>query len=113
MAMIQFREALNQAMSEEMERDPNVFLMGEEVGVYNGAYKVSKGMRDRFGPGRIWDTPITELGFCGLGVGAAMVGLLPIIEMLTFNFSVPALDEVLNSAAKMLYMSGGQYNIPM
>jgi len=113
MAMIQFREALNQAMSEEMERDPNVFLMGEEVGVYNGAYKVSKGMRDRFGPGRVWDTPITELGFCGLGVGAAMVGLRPIIEMMTFNFSVLALDEVLNSAAKMLYMSGGQYNIPM
>jgi len=113
MALIQYREALNQAMSEEMERDPNVFLMGEEVGVYNGAYKVSKGMLDRFGPGRVWDTPITELGFCGLGVGAAMVGLRPIIEMMTFNFSVLALDEVLNSAAKMLYMSGGQYNIPM
>jgi len=110
---MQFREALNQAMSEEMERDPNVFLMGEEVGVYNGAYKVSKGMLDRFGPRRVWDTPITELGFCGLGVGAAMVGLRPIIEMMTFNFSVLALDEVLNSAAKMLYMSGGQYNIPM
>lgn len=113
MALMQFREALNQAMSEEMERDPNVFLMGEEVGVYNGAYKVSKGMLDRFGPRRVWDTPITELGFCGLGVGAAMVGLRPIIEMMTFNFSVLALDEVLNSAAKMLYMSGGQYNIPM
>ncbi len=113
MAVITYREALNQAMTEEMERDPNVFLMGEEVGVYNGAYKVSKGMLDRFGEMRVVDTPITELGFAGLGVGAAMVGLRPIIEFMTFNFSILAMDQVFNSAAKMLYMSGGQFKCPI
>ena len=113
MAVITYREALNQAMTEEMERDPDVFLMGEEVGVYNGAYKVSKGMLDRFGEMRVVDTPITELGFAGLGVGAAMVGLRPIIEFMTFNFSILAMDQVFNSAAKMLYMSGGQFKCPI
>lgn len=113
MAVITYREALNQAMTEEMERDPDVFLMGEEVGVYNGAYKVSKGMLDRFGEMRVVDTPITELGFAGLGIGAAMVGLRPIIEFMTFNFSILAMDQVFNSAAKMLYMSGGQFKCPI
>jgi len=113
MAVMTYREALNQAMVEEMERDPDVFLMGEEVGVYNGAYKVSKGMLDRFGEMRVVDTPITELGFAGLGIGAAMVGLRPIIEFMTFNFSILAMDQVLNSAAKMLYMSGGQFKCPI
>ena len=111
--MVTYREAINQAMSEEMERSPDVFLMGEEVGQYNGAYKVSMGMLDRFGPERVIDSPIAENGFCGLGVGAAMVGLRPIIEMMTFNFAIMALDQIINHAAKMLYMSGGQYNIPM
>ena len=113
MAVMTYREALNQAMVEEMERDPDVFLMGEEVGVYNGAYKVSKGMLDRFGEMRVVDTPITELGFAGLGIGAAMVGLRPIIEFMTFNFSILAMDQVFNSAAKMLYMSGGQFKCPI
>jgi pyruvate dehydrogenase E1 component beta subunit len=100
-------------MSEEMRRDENIVLMGEEVGFYQGAYKVSKGMLEEFGPMRVLDTPITELGFTGLGVGAAMVGLRPIVEMMTFNFSILALDQIVNSAAKMLYMSGGQFPIPM
>ncbi|HKT13284.1 MAG TPA: pyruvate dehydrogenase complex E1 component subunit beta [Terriglobia bacterium] len=113
MAVIAFREALNQAMREEMQRDETVFLMGEEVGAYNGAYKVSKGLLDEFGPKRVLDTPITELGFTGLGVGAAMTGLRPIVEMMTFNFSLLALDEIINSAAKILYMSGGQFGVPM
>lgn len=113
MPIVTFREAINQAMSEEMEKNKDVFLMGEEVAQYNGAYKVSMGMLDRFGPERVIDTPITENGFCGLGIGAAMVGLRPIIEMMTFNFAVQALDQIINHAAKMLYMSGGQYNIPM
>jgi pyruvate dehydrogenase E1 component beta subunit len=113
MAVITYREALNQALAEEMERDPDVFLMGEEVGVYNGAYKVSKGLLDRFGDMRVVDTPITELGFAGLGVGAAMVGLRPVIEFMTFNFSLLAVDQVFNSAAKMLSMSGGQFKIPV
>jgi len=113
MAVIAFREALNQAMREEMQRDETVFLMGEEVGAYNGAYKVSKGLLDEFGPKRVLDTPITELGFTGLGVGAAMAGLRPIVEMMTFNFSLLALDQIVNSAAKMLYMSGGQVGAPM
>lgn len=108
-----YREALNQALSEEMERDDSVFLMGEEVAEYDGAYKVSKGLLDRFGDLRVVDSPISELGFAGLGVGAAMVGLRPIIEFMTFNFSILALDQVLHSAAKMLYMTGGQINIPM
>jgi len=110
---ITFREALNQAMCEEMERDARVFLMGEEVAEYNGAYKVSKDLLDKFGPKRVIDTPITELGFAGLGVGAAMAGLRPIIEFMTWNFAILAMDQIVNAAAKMLYMSGGQYNVPM
>ena len=113
MSILTYREALNQAMREEMHRDENIVLMGEEVGFYNGAYKVSKGMLDEFGPMRVLDTPITELGFTGLGVGAAMAGLRPIVEMMTFNFSMLALDQIVNSAAKMLYMSGGQFSIPV
>ncbi|MEL6534345.1 MAG: pyruvate dehydrogenase complex E1 component subunit beta [Bacteroidota bacterium] len=113
MREIQFREALREAMSEEMRRDEKIFLMGEEVAEYNGAYKVSQGMLDEFGPERVLDTPITELGFAGLGVGAAMNGLRPIIEFMTFNFSLVAIDQVINSAAKMLYMSGGQYSVPI
>jgi pyruvate dehydrogenase E1 component beta subunit len=113
MAVITYRDALNQALAEELERDPDVFLMGEEVGVYNGAYKVSKGLLDRFGEMRVVDTPITELGFAGLGVGAAMVGLRPVIEFMTYNFSLLATDQVFNSAAKMLSMSGGQFKIPV
>jgi pyruvate dehydrogenase E1 component beta subunit len=113
MAVITYRDALNQALAEEMERDPDVFLMGEEVGVYNGAYKVSKGLLDRFGEMRVVDTPITELGFAGLGVGAAMTGLRPVIEFMTYNFSFLATDQVFNSAAKMLSMSGGQFKIPV
>jgi pyruvate dehydrogenase E1 component beta subunit len=113
MPEITYREALNQALAEEMERDDSVFLMGEEVAEYDGAYKVSKGLLDRFGDLRVVDSPISELGFTGLGVGAAMVGLRPVIEFMTFNFSILALDQVLHSAAKMLYMSGGQINIPM
>ena len=113
MAIITYREALGQAIREEMARDDRVFLMGEEVGVYNGAYKVSKGLLEEFGEMRVVDTPITELGFAGVGVGAAMVGLRPIIEFMTWNFALLALDQVVNAAAKMLYMSGGQYPIPM
>ena len=113
MALVTYREALNQALAEEMERDQNVFLMGEEVGLYNGAYKVSKGLLDRFGEMRVVDTPITELGFAGVGVGAAMLGLRPIVEFMTFNFSILAMDQVFNSAAKVLYMSGGQFKCPI
>jgi pyruvate dehydrogenase E1 component beta subunit len=113
MPVITYRDALNQALREEMQRDDRVFLMGEEVGVYQGAYKVSKGLLQEFGEMRVVDTPITELGFAGLGVGSAMVGLRPVIEFMTWNFAVLALDQVLNAASKMLYMSGGQYNIPM
>ncbi|MEO9485561.1 MAG: pyruvate dehydrogenase complex E1 component subunit beta [Ekhidna sp.] len=113
MREIQFREALGEALSEEMRRDEDVFLMGEEVAEYNGAYKVSQGMLDEFGAKRVIDTPITELGFAGVGVGAAMNGLRPVIEFMTFNFSLVAIDQVINSAAKMLSMSGGQYNIPI
>ncbi len=113
MAEITYREALHDALAEEMERDPDVFLMGEEVGLYNGAYKVSKGLMERFGEQRVVDTPITELGFAGLGVGAAMVGLRPVIEFMTYNFSILAFDQVVNSAAKMLSMSAGQFNIPI
>ncbi|MHA7130017.1 pyruvate dehydrogenase complex E1 component subunit beta [Algoriphagus namhaensis] len=112
MREIQFREALREAMSEEMRRDKNVFLMGEEVAEYNGAYKVSQGMLDEFGPERVYDTPISELGFAGLGVGAAMNGLRPIIEFMTFNFSLVAIDQLINSAAKMYAMSGGAYSVP-
>src|SRR5882672_9231284 len=113
MAVITMREALNQALREELLRDGNVFLMGEEVAEYQGAYKVTKGLLQEFGPKRVIDTPITELGFAGLGVGAAMVGLRPIIEFMTFNFSILATDQIINSAAKMLYMSGGQFKIPI
>src|SRR5688500_215657 len=113
MAIITYRDALNQALREEMQRDDRVFLMGEEVGVYQGAYKVSKGMLQEFGEMRVVDTPITELGFAGVGVGAAMVGLRPIIEFMTWNFGLLALDQVVNSAAKMLSMSGGQYPMAM
>ena len=113
MALITYRDALNQALREELRRDPSVFLMGEEVGVYQGAYKVSKGLLQEFGPQRIIDTPITEEGFAGVGVGAAMAGLRPIIEMMTWNFSLVAIDQIVNGAAKMLYMSGGQFKIPM
>lgn len=113
MAVITYREALNQALAEEMERDPDVFLMGEEVALYNGAYKVSKGLHEKFGDMRVVDTPITELGFTGLGVGAAMLGLRPVIEFMTFNFAMLATDQVFNSAAKVLYMSGGQFRCPI
>lgn len=113
MAVITIREALNQAMREEMRRDAGVFLLGEEVAEYQGAYKVSKGLLEEFGPKRVIDSPITELGFAGLGVGAAMVGLRPVIEFMTFNFSILATDQIINSAAKMRYMSGGQYKMPI
>lgn len=113
MRTIQFREALREAMTEEMRRDERIFLMGEEVAEYNGAYKVSQGMLTEFGEKRIIDTPIAELGFAGIGVGAAMNGLRPIIEFMTFNFSLVAIDQVINSAAKMLSMSGGQFGIPI
>lgn len=113
MREIQFREALREAMNEEMRRDEKVFLMGEEVAVYNGAYKVTQGMLDEFGPERVVDTPIAELGFAGIGVGAAMNGLRPVIEFMTFNFSLVAIDQVINSAAKMMSMSGGQFSVPI
>ena len=113
MREVQFREALREAMTEEMRRDSRVFLMGEEVAQYNGAYKVSQGMLEEFGPKRVIDTPIAELGFVGIGVGAAMNGLRPIIEFMTFNFSLVAIDQVINSAAKMMSMSGGQYTVPI
>jgi pyruvate dehydrogenase E1 component beta subunit len=112
MAVVTYRDALNQALREEMQRDPNVFLMGEEVGVYQGAYKVSRGLLDEFGPTRVVDTPITELGFAGVGVGAAMVGLRPVIEFMTWNFALLAVDQLINSAAKMRYMSNGQVGVP-
>ncbi len=113
MRTIAFREALREALNEEMRRDEKVFLMGEEVAEYNGAYKVSQGMLAEFGPKRVIDTPIAELGFAGIAVGAAMNGLRPVVEFMTFNFSLVAIDQVINSAAKMLEMSGGQFNIPM
>jgi pyruvate dehydrogenase E1 component beta subunit len=113
MRELQFREALREAMNEEMRRDDRVFLMGEEVAEYNGAYKVSQGMLEEFGPKRVIDTPIAELGFAGIGVGAAMNGLRPIIEFMTFNFSLVAIDQVINAASKMYSMSGGQYNVPI
>jgi len=113
MAEIAWREALNQALSEEMERDVNVFLMGEEVARYNGAYKVSQGLLDKFGSARVVDAPISELGFAGLGVGAAMVGLRPVIEMMTWNFAILAMDQIVNNAAKLRHMSGGQLRCPI
>lgn len=113
MAEVTVREALNQALAEELERDQNVFLIGEEVGHYNGAYKVSQGLLDRFGDKRVIDTPIAEAGFAGLAIGAAMAGLRPIVEFMTWNFSLVAIDQVLNNAAKMHLMSGGQFNMPI
>jgi pyruvate dehydrogenase E1 component beta subunit len=113
MPTITYRDALNQALREEMQRDPAVFLMGEEVGLYQGAYKVSRGLLEEFGAQRVVDTPIAELGFAGIGVGAAMGGLRPVIEFMTWNFAVLALDQIVNSAAKMLYMSGGQIPMPI
>jgi len=113
MREIQFREALREALNEEMRRDENVFLMGEEVAEYNGAYKVSQGMLDEFGPKRVIDTPISELGFTGIGIGAAINGIRPVIEFMTFNFSLVAIDQIINGAAKMKSMSGGQLNVPI
>ncbi|MFT4981231.1 MAG: pyruvate dehydrogenase E1 component beta subunit [Bacteroidia bacterium] len=113
MKEVQFREALREAMNEEMRRDETVFLMGEEVAEYNGAYKVSQGMLEEFGEKRVIDTPIAELGFSGIAVGAAMNGLRPIVEFMTFNFSLVAIDQVINSAAKILHMSAGQFGAPM
>jgi pyruvate dehydrogenase E1 component beta subunit len=113
MREIQFREAICEAMSEEMRRDDKVFLLGEEVAEYNGAYKASKGMLDEFGARRVIDTPIAELGFSGIAVGAAMNGLRPIVEFMTWNFAILAADQIINSAAKMLQMSGGQFPVPI
>src|SRR5204862_2250867 len=113
MPTLTYRDALNQALREEMQRDPNVVLMGEEVGVYQGAYKVSRGLLEEFGSQRVVDTPIAELGFAGVGVGAAMAGLRPVVEFMTWNFALLALDQIVNSAAKIFYMSGGQLRIPI
>ena len=113
MAVLTYREALNMALREEMQRDPRVFIMGEEVGLYEGAYKVTQGLLKEFGPQRVVDTPIAESGFTGVGIGAAMVGLRPVIEMMTFNFAFLALDQIVNTAAKIHYMSGGQYHVPI
>jgi pyruvate dehydrogenase E1 component beta subunit len=113
MAVLTYRDALNSALREEMQRDDNVFLMGEEVAEYNGAYKVSRGLLEEFGPRRVVDTPIAELGFTGIGVGAAMVGLRPVIEMMTMNFALLAIDQIVNTAAKIRYMSGGQIGCPL
>lgn len=113
MAVLTIRDALNQALREELIRDENVFIMGEEVAEYDGAYKVTRGLWKEFGDKRVVDTPITELGFAGLGVGAAMAGLRPVIEFMTFNFSILASDQIINHAAKMLYMSGGEFKVPI
>ena len=113
MREITYRQAVNEALDEEMQRDTNVFLLGEEVAEYNGAYKVSQGLLDKFGPKRVLDTPISEGGFAGLGIGAAMVGLRPVVEFMTFSFSLVAFDQVVNNAPNMLTMSGGQLNIPI
>src|SRR5437667_2549466 len=113
MPEIQFREALRQAMTEEMERDETVFLMGEEVGEYNGAYKVSEGMLAKFGPRRVIDTPISEAGFSGIGIGAAMCGLRPIVEFMSWSFSLVCFDQLYNNAANVRYMSGGQFKVPI
>jgi pyruvate dehydrogenase E1 component beta subunit len=111
--MMSYRDALNQAMREEMRRDEKVFLIGEEVGYYQGAFKVSKGFVEEFGPKRVLDTPITEAGFTGLAIGAAMAGLHPIVELMTFNFGILAMDQIVNNAAKIRYMSGGQLSVPI
>src|SRR3954469_12673633 len=113
MRQIQLRQALREAMTEEMERDENVFLMGEEVAQYNGAYKVSEGMLDKFGPRRVFDTPISEAGFSGLGIGAAMLGLRPIIEYMSWSFTLVCMDQLINNAANVRYMSGGQFKVPI
>src|SRR6201991_4995763 len=113
MREIQFREALREALSEEMRKNENIFLMGEEVAEYNGAYKVSQGLLDEFGDKRVIDTPITEHGFAGIGIGAAFAGLRPIIEFMTWNFAMQAIDQIINSAAKQLYMSGGHVRVPL
>jgi pyruvate dehydrogenase E1 component subunit beta len=113
MAEIMYREALNQALAEEMERDRRVFLIGEEVGKYQGAFKVSQGLLDRFGSARVVDAPISELGFAGLGIGAAMIGLRPVVEMMTWNFAILAMDQIVNNAAKLRHMSGGQLRCPI
>ena len=113
MPLITYREALNQALAEELERDPNVVLMGEEVGQFHGAYKISEGLLDRFGPKRVVDTPISEAGFVGLGVGAAMMGLRPVIELMFWSFYSVAFDQILNNAANIRYMSGGLINVPI
>jgi pyruvate dehydrogenase E1 component beta subunit len=113
MPVIQLREALRAAMTEEMERDPNVFLMGEEVAQYNGAYKVSEGMLEKFGPRRVFDTPISEAAFSGLGVGAACCGLRPIIEFMSWSFTLVCMDQLMNNAANVRYMSGGQFKVPV
>src|SRR3989440_8714599 len=113
MPEIQYREALRQAMTEEMDRDPNVFLLGEEVAEYNGAYKVSEGMLARFGPERVIDTPISEAGFSGIGIGAAMCGLRPIVEFMSWSFSLVCFDQLYNNAANVRYMSGGQFKVPI
>lgn len=113
MKTLQFREAVCEAMSEEMRRDETIYLMGEEVAEYNGAYKASKGMLDEFGPERVIDTPISELGFAGIGIGSAMNGCRPIIEYMTFNFSLVGIDQIINNAAKIRQMSGGQFNCPI
>lgn len=113
MPVLQFREAIREALSEEMRKDEKIIIMGEEVAEYNGAYKVTQGMLDEFGPRRVIDTPISELGFAGIGVGAAMNGLRPIVEFMTFNFAVVGIDQILNNAAKLRYMSGGQIAMPM
>jgi pyruvate dehydrogenase E1 component beta subunit len=113
MSIITYREALRAAIDEEMARDDSVILMGEEVGAYNGAYKVSQGLLDKYGPERVIDTPISEGGFTGIGIGAAMAGLRPIVEWMTFNFALQAVDQVVNNAAKMRYMSGGQFRVPI
>jgi pyruvate dehydrogenase E1 component beta subunit len=110
---ITYRQALNEALEEEMLRDPNVFLVGEEVAEYNGAYKVSQGLLDKFGPKRVFDTPISEAGFAGLGIGAAMVGLRPVVEFMTFSFSLVAFDQVVNNAPNIFTMSGGQFHVPI
>ena len=113
MKTLQFREAIAEAMSEEMRKDPSIYLMGEEVAEYNGAYKASKGMLDEFGPERVIDTPISELGFAGIGIGSAMNGNKPIIEFMTFNFALVGIDQIINNAAKIRQMSGGQFNCPI
>src|SRR6266540_2767985 len=113
MPQIMYREAIRQALLEEMERDPSVLVMGEEVAEYQGTFRVTEGLLKKFGPQRVVDTPISEYGFTGMAVGAAMSGLRPVVEFMTINFSLPAFDEIINHAAKMFYMSGGQFNVPL